>query len=60
VVKLDREEYLAYSRRSAREVARHGGKVIALGQFSEAIVGEIEPATTSGTSSTGSRTCGRC
>lgn len=26
----DREEYLAYSRRSAREVERHGGKVIAL------------------------------
>ena len=23
----DREEYLAYSRRSAREVARHGGRV---------------------------------
>jgi len=27
----DREEYLAYSRRSAREVARHGGRVVALG-----------------------------
>jgi uncharacterized protein (DUF1330 family) len=27
----DREEYLAYSRRSAREVARHGGRVLALG-----------------------------
>jgi uncharacterized protein (DUF1330 family) len=39
----DREEYLAYSRRSAREVARHGGKVIALGSFTEAIVGDIEP-----------------
>jgi uncharacterized protein (DUF1330 family) len=40
---VDREEYLAYSRRSAREVARHGGRVVALGRFSEAIVGEVEP-----------------
>lgn len=39
----DRDEYLAYSRRSAQEVARHGGKVIAIGDFSEAIAGEIEP-----------------
>lgn len=39
----NREEYLAYSRRSAREVARHGGRVLALGKFQEAIVGEIEP-----------------
>lgn len=39
----DREEYLAYSRRSPAEVARHGGKVIALGQLSEPIKGEIEP-----------------
>ena len=29
----DREEYPAYSRRSAREVARHGGHVLALGRF---------------------------
>jgi uncharacterized protein (DUF1330 family) len=39
----DREEYRAYSRRSAREVARHGGRVIALGSFDEAITGGIEP-----------------
>ncbi|HEX5984487.1 MAG TPA: DUF1330 domain-containing protein [Solirubrobacterales bacterium] len=39
----DREEYLAYSRRSAREVERHGGRVVALGKFSEAITGDIEP-----------------
>jgi uncharacterized protein (DUF1330 family) len=39
----DREEYLAYSRRSAREVAAHGGKVVALGKFREAAAGEIEP-----------------
>ncbi|HEX5762608.1 MAG TPA: DUF1330 domain-containing protein [Solirubrobacterales bacterium] len=40
---VDRDEYLAYSRRSAREVARHGGRVVALGRFSEAILGEVEP-----------------
>jgi uncharacterized protein (DUF1330 family) len=39
----DREEYLAYSRRSAREVQAHGGKVVALGKFREAAAGEIEP-----------------
>lgn len=39
----DREEYLAYSRRSAIEVARHGGRLVALGRFSEAIQGGIEP-----------------
>ena len=39
----DRDEYLAYSRRSAREVAAHGGKVVALGKFREAAAGEIEP-----------------
>ena len=39
----DRDEYLAYSRRSATEVERHGGRVIALGNFSEAIVGDVTP-----------------
>ncbi len=39
----DREQYLAYSRRSAREVAAHGGRVVALGKFREAAAGEIEP-----------------
>ncbi len=39
----DREEYLAYSRRSAAEVARHGGRVVALGRFSDAVKGEIAP-----------------
>ncbi len=38
-----REEYLAYSRRSAREVASHGGRVVALGKFQQAVVGDIEP-----------------
>jgi uncharacterized protein (DUF1330 family) len=40
---VDRMEYLAYSRRSAREVANHGGRVIALGSLSEAVVGDVLP-----------------
>ena len=39
----DRDEYLAYSRRSAAEVARHGGRVVALGKFATSIEGDIEP-----------------
>ncbi len=39
----DRDEYLAYSQRSAREVARHGGRVVALGDFREAVAGDIAP-----------------
>lgn len=39
----DRDEYLAYSRRSAREVQAHGGRVVALGKFREAAVGDISP-----------------
>ena len=39
----DRDEYLAYSKRSAQEVARHGGRVVALGDFLEAVAGDIEP-----------------
>ena len=38
-----REEYLAYSRRSAREVARHGGRVLGLGRFRESAAGDIAP-----------------
>jgi uncharacterized protein (DUF1330 family) len=38
-----RDEYLAYSRRSAKEVRAHGGKVVALGKFREAAAGEIAP-----------------
>src|ERR1700742_5355826 len=37
------DEYLAYSRRSAREVAAHGGGVVALGRFRESVVGDAEP-----------------
>ena len=39
----NRDEYLAYSKRSAKEVQAHGGKVIALGKFREAGVRGIEP-----------------
>jgi uncharacterized protein (DUF1330 family) len=39
----DAEEYRAYSRRSPAEVAAHGGRVVALGQFSDAVVGDIAP-----------------
>ena len=39
----DREEYLTYVRRSAKEVPAHGGKVIAIGKYRETGVGEISP-----------------
>ena len=39
----DRDEYLAYSRRSAKEVQAHGGRVVALGKFREAAAGGIKP-----------------
>jgi uncharacterized protein (DUF1330 family) len=41
----DKEEYLAYSRRSAKEVQAHDGQVIALGKFREAATESIEPRT---------------
>jgi uncharacterized protein (DUF1330 family) len=41
----DRDEYLAYSRRSPKEVQAHGGRVVALGKFREAVAGEIKPRT---------------
>ena len=39
----DREEYLAYARRSAKEVQAHGGTVLALGKFQASLVGTMEP-----------------
>ncbi|ORJ59670.1 DUF1330 domain-containing protein [Mycobacterium simiae] len=39
----DADEYRAYSRRSPAEVARHGGRVVALGSFQDAVLGDIEP-----------------
>jgi uncharacterized protein (DUF1330 family) len=41
----DRDEYLAYSKRSPAEVAKHGGRVVALGKFRESVTGDIEPRT---------------
>lgn len=34
---------LAYSRRSTGEVERHGGRVVALGRFSDSVKGDFEP-----------------
>jgi uncharacterized protein (DUF1330 family) len=39
----NRDEYMAYSRRSAKEVRAHGGRVVALGKFRESAAGSIEP-----------------
>lgn len=39
----DKNEYLAYSRRSAQEVKSHGGRVIALGKYRESVVGDMAP-----------------
>lgn len=39
----DADEYRAYSKRSPQEVAKHGGRVVALGMFTESITGDIEP-----------------
>lgn len=39
----NRDEYLAYSRRSAREVKAHNGRVVALGKYREVVVGDIAP-----------------
>lgn len=39
----NKEEYLAYSRRSTKEVQAHGGRVVALGKFRESIVGDLDP-----------------
>ncbi|MDN4519176.1 DUF1330 domain-containing protein [Mycolicibacterium austroafricanum] len=41
----DRDEYLAYSKRSPAEVAKHGGRVVALGRFQESVTGDIAPRT---------------
>jgi uncharacterized protein (DUF1330 family) len=41
----NKDEYLAYSRRSSKEVQAHGGRVIALGKFRESAAGTIEPRT---------------
>jgi len=35
----NKDEYMAYSRRSAKEVQAHRGRVVALGKFCEAMLG---------------------
>jgi uncharacterized protein (DUF1330 family) len=39
----DKGEYLAYVRRSAKEVPAHGGRVIAIGRFRAAAAGDLAP-----------------
>jgi uncharacterized protein (DUF1330 family) len=39
----DRAEYLKYAKRSPAAVEAHGGRVVALGEFQHAIVGDIAP-----------------
>ena len=41
----NRDEYMAYSRRSTQEVQAHGGRVVALGKFLEVAVGDMAPRT---------------
>jgi len=38
-----KDEYLAYARRSVKEIQAHGGTVVALGKFQASVVGTIEP-----------------
>jgi hypothetical protein len=52
----DRDEYLAYSRRSAKEVRRRRPSRVTVTCIH---TGRKAPATISGTSSTSWRTCGR-
>ena len=39
----NQDEYLAYSRRSVKEVGAHGGRVLSLGKFIEPVKGDISP-----------------
>ncbi len=39
----NKDEYLAYSRQSAKEVKAHGGRVVALGKFRESAAGDVAP-----------------
>lgn len=41
----DKEEYLAYARRSQTEVESHGGKLLSAGKFRESVQGDITPRT---------------
>ena len=39
----NRDEYLAYARRSVKEVHAHGGRVVSLGKFRESVQGDMCP-----------------
>ena len=39
----DNDLYSRYSRRSPEAVAKHGGRVVALGRLDEALAGDAEP-----------------
>jgi len=41
----DQNEYLEYARRSVKEVRSHGGRVVSLGKFREAVQGDLSPRT---------------
>jgi uncharacterized protein (DUF1330 family) len=41
----NRDEYMAYARRSVKEVRAHGGRVVALGRFRKSAAGNIRPRT---------------
>jgi len=41
----NKDEYIAYSKRSVAEVQSHGGRVVSLGKFREAVQGDIAPRT---------------
>jgi len=38
-----KEEYLAYAKRSVKEVKSHHGRVMALGKYHESVAGDITP-----------------
>ena len=40
---VDKDQYLAYVRRSAAEVASHGGRVVSLGKYRETVRGDLAP-----------------
>ena len=41
----NRDEYLAYAKRSVAEVHAHGGRVVSLGKFNKALKGDLKPRT---------------
>ena len=38
-----KEEYLAYAKRSVKEVTDHNGRVISLGKYKETVAGDLTP-----------------